>query len=192
MINALLHADYSQRSAPIRIAFFDDRIEVENPGILLPGLTIEDMKEGVSRIRNPVIARVFRELGLIEQWGSGVRRIFAQAAEQNLPAPQIVEVGMRVRFIVRLSAPIYVADPVTPEVTPEVKRMLEILQRDMSRAEVMAALGLHDEKHFRQSYQRAASAKGLIEMTLPDKPNSRLQKYRLTAKGRALLTSNKP
>ena len=192
MINALLHADYSQRGAPIRIAFFDDRIEVENPGILLPGLTIEDMKQGVSRIRNPVIARVFRELGLIEQWGSGVRRIFAEAAEQNLPAPQIVEIGMRVRFIVRLIAPIHVANPATPEVTPEVKRMLEILQRDMSRAEVMAALGLHDEKHFRQSYQRAASAKGLIEMTLPDKPNSRLQKYRLTAKGRALLTSNKP
>lgn len=42
---------------------------VENPGILLPGMTIEDMKQGVSRIRNPVIARVFRELGLIEQWG---------------------------------------------------------------------------------------------------------------------------
>jgi len=54
-----------------RIAFFDYRIEVDNPGILLPGMTIEDMKQGVSKIRNAVIARVFRELGLIEQWGSG-------------------------------------------------------------------------------------------------------------------------
>ncbi len=67
MINALVHTDYSQHGAPIRIAFFDDRIEIENPGILLPGMTIEDMKDGVSKIRNPVIARIFRELDLIEQ-----------------------------------------------------------------------------------------------------------------------------
>ena len=58
VINALVHADYSQRGAPIRIAFFDDRIEIENPGILLPGMTIKDMREGISRIRNPVIARL--------------------------------------------------------------------------------------------------------------------------------------
>jgi len=79
VINALVHTDYSQHGAPIRIAFFDDRIEIENPGILLPGMTIEDMKDGVSKIRNPVIARIFRELDLIEQWGSGVRRIFKEA-----------------------------------------------------------------------------------------------------------------
>jgi len=71
IINALVHADYSQIGAPIRLSFFDDRIEVENPGILLPGMTIEDVKSGVSKIRNRVIARVFRELDLIEQWGSG-------------------------------------------------------------------------------------------------------------------------
>src|SRR3546814_14444784 len=84
IVNALVHSDYSQRGTPIRIAFFDDRIDIESPGMLLPGMTVEDMKSGVSRIRNPVIARVFRELHLIEQWGSGVRRIFAEAAEQGL------------------------------------------------------------------------------------------------------------
>jgi len=79
IINALVHSDYSQRGAPIRVVFLDDRIEVESMGILLPGLTIEEMKQGTSRIRNPVIARVFKELNLIEQWGTGVRRIFAEA-----------------------------------------------------------------------------------------------------------------
>ncbi|NOQ52503.1 MAG: AAA family ATPase, partial [Desulfuromonadaceae bacterium] len=103
VINALVHADYSQRGAPIRIAFFDDRIEIENPGILLPGMTIDDMRQGVSKIRNHVIARMFRELNLIEQWGSGVRRIFREAEEQGLPTPEILEVGMRMRFIVPLA-----------------------------------------------------------------------------------------
>jgi len=65
VINALVHADYSQRGAPIRVAFYDDRIEVDNPGMLLPGMTVEDMKQGISKIRNHVIARVFRELNLI-------------------------------------------------------------------------------------------------------------------------------
>lgn len=88
IINALVHSDYSQRGAPIRVVFLDNRIEVESMGILLPGLTIEEMKQGASRIRNPVIARVFKELGLIEQWGTGVRRIFAEAQELGLPEPK--------------------------------------------------------------------------------------------------------
>src|SRR3990167_4716830 len=103
VINALVHADYSHRGTPIRIAFFDDRIEIENPGILLPGMTIEDMLQGVSKIRNHVIARVFREINLIEQWGSGVRRIFKEAAALKLPEPQIMEIGMCVRVIIYLS-----------------------------------------------------------------------------------------
>jgi len=68
-------------------------------------MTIEDMKQGVSKFRNSVIARIFRELNLIEQWSSGVRRIFKGAEEQNLPEPQIVEIGMRIRFIVPLAEP---------------------------------------------------------------------------------------
>ncbi len=45
-LNAIVHTDYSQRGAAISVAFFDDRIEVENPGILVTELTIEDIKEG--------------------------------------------------------------------------------------------------------------------------------------------------
>lgn len=87
IVNALVHADCAQRGTPIRVAFFDDRIDIENPGYLLPGMTVDDMLAGVSRIRNPVIARVFRELHLAEQWGSGVRRIFAMAQEQGRRRP---------------------------------------------------------------------------------------------------------
>ncbi|MCK5230299.1 MAG: hypothetical protein KAR13_08540, partial [Desulfobulbaceae bacterium] len=103
LINAIVHADYSQRGAPIRVVFLDDRIEIENPGILLPGLTIEDMKQGMSKIRNHVIARLFRELDLIEQWGTGVRRIFREAEQQGLPEPEIIEIGMRIRMIIYLA-----------------------------------------------------------------------------------------
>ena len=110
IINALMHADYSQRGAPIRIAFFDDRIEIENPGTLLPGMTLESMKLGSSRIRNHVIARVFRELKLTERWGSGISFIFSEAEALGLPEPQIIEIGLRIRITVHLAATTTVFD----------------------------------------------------------------------------------
>jgi ATP-dependent DNA helicase RecG len=101
IINAVVHADYSQRGAPIRIAFFDDRLEIENPGLLPFGLTIEDMRDGVSRLRNRVIARVFRELGYIEQWGSGIKRMSEACREASIDEPELQEVGTRFRVILR-------------------------------------------------------------------------------------------
>lgn len=66
IVNALVHADYAQRGTPIRIAFFDNSIDIENPGFLLPGMTVEDMRAGVSRIRNPVRAALYQS-GLANQ-----------------------------------------------------------------------------------------------------------------------------
>ena len=97
LVNAVAHADYSQRGAPIRVAVFDDRLEVENPGLLPFGLTLEDLPRGVSKLRNRVIGRVFHELGLVEQWGSGVQRILAACRDAGLAAPQWEEVGGRLR-----------------------------------------------------------------------------------------------
>ena len=86
-----MHADYShfwsQFGSPIRISIFKNRIEIENPGILPFGLTIDDVKRGVSKIRNRVIARVFKELNLVEIWGSGVQRMISECEQHGLPAP---------------------------------------------------------------------------------------------------------
>ena len=181
VINALVHADYSQRGAPIRISFFDDRIEIENQGLLLPGMTVEDMRQGVSKIRNHVIARVFRELNLIEQWGSGVRRIFREAEEQGLPEPQIIEVGMRVRVVVHLAESIRPVQ-VTEQVTEQVARFLECLkQGPLSTRDAMARLELQHRPTFSANYLLPALSAGLVEMTQPESPKSPTQKYRLTA-----------
>lgn len=97
VINAVAHADYAQLGAPIRIAMFDDRLEVESPGLLPFGLTVSDLSRGVSKLRNRVIGRVFHELGLIEQWGSGVQRMTAACLDAGLPAPVFEEIGTRFR-----------------------------------------------------------------------------------------------
>ena len=203
VINALVHADYSQRGAPIRVAFFDDRIEVENPGILLPGMTVEDMKQGISKIRNHVIARVFRELNLIEQWGSGVPRIFREARELGLPELEILEVGMRLRGVVRLTEQIKIEKNVTPTQSPTqsptktaidqenpMRIFLKPLEdRDRSTLELMEHMGLKHRASFRENYLHPALEKGYIQRTIPDKPSSRKQKYRLTLKGHQFLNS---
>lgn len=102
IMNAIVHADYAQRGAPIRVALFDDRLEIENPCLLPFGLTIEDIQKGISKLRNRVLGRVFQELGLIEHWGSGIQRMTAACRDRGLDAPKFEEIGTH--FRVTLSA----------------------------------------------------------------------------------------
>ena len=170
----------------------DDRIEIESLGILLSGLTIEEMKQGTSRIRNHVIARVFRELHLIEQWGTGVRRIFEEAKALGLPEPKIEEVGMRVRFTIYLaklhkidsiakveSEPTQsgVQSGVQSEMAQHVLRLLA--EKPMSKSEIAHALGKEKRTRYLSELMKKLIEEGLVEYTIPDKLNSRLQKYRL-------------
>ncbi len=100
IINAVTHADYSQHGAPIRIAIFADRLEVENPGLLPFGLTVEDLQRGISKLRNRVIGRVLHALGLVEQWGSGVHRMTSACHDAGLPPPTFEEIGTRFRVTI--------------------------------------------------------------------------------------------
>ena len=60
----------------------------------------------------------------------------------------------------------------------------------MSRSEIQRALSLKGQSNFRNRYLLPALRNGLIEMTIPDKPNSRMQKYEITTKGRNFLRKN--
>jgi predicted HTH transcriptional regulator len=100
VINAVAHADYAQRGAPIRVSIFDDRLEIENPGLLPFGLTVDDLEHGVSKLRNRVIGRIFHSLGLIEQWGSGIQRIIRVCREAGLAAPRFEEIATRFRVTI--------------------------------------------------------------------------------------------
>ncbi len=98
IINAIVHTDYSLKGSPIRVALFDDRIEIENSALLPWGLSFDDLKTGVSKLRNPTIGRVFNEIGLIEQWGSGIRRMINECLSAGIGAPTFEEIGPRIRI----------------------------------------------------------------------------------------------
>ena len=83
-----------------------------------------------------------------------------------------------------------VTSQVVGEVSGEVGRLLAVMRGEMKRVEIMQLLGLRSDDNFRNNYLVPTLKSGLIEMTVPDKPNSRLQKYRLTKKGMKLLAKN--
>ena len=73
-----------------------------------------------------------------------------------------------------------------PHVSPQVRRLLAVLTGEMSRRDILDALGLSDRKSLRKHYLSPALQDGYVEMTRPDAPTARNQKYRLTAPGRRL------
>ena len=138
IVNAVVHADYSQRGAPIRVAIFDDRLEVENPGLLPFGMTLEDLPLGISKLRNRVLGRVFQELGLVEQWGSGAQRMIAECRDNGLPAPVWEEIGVRLRVTLR-------TEQVRPQrIDPKDRAILDVLEDGKGRgtSEIAEEVGL--------------------------------------------------
>lgn len=139
VVNAVVHSDYAQHGAPIRIAIFDDRLEVENPGLLPFGLTIEDLPRGISKLRNRVIGRVFHTLGLIEQWGSGIQRMTVACQDAGLAPPRLEEIGTRFRVTFLTER---VSSPVVDETDRAILDLLVAGGEGRLTHEIAAAAGL--------------------------------------------------
>ena len=88
--NAHCHRNLLDESC-IQVAVYDDRLEVTSPGGLYNGLTYEEVMNGHSKIRNKGIANIFSQMGLVEAWGSGIKRILNAAEEYGLPKPRFQE-----------------------------------------------------------------------------------------------------
>lgn len=95
VVNAVVHRDYSLSGEAVRIFFYNDRIEIHSPGLLLPGLRLEELKQGrtTSWPRNPVLANVLRELpgGYMERLGSGISFMINEMRLLHRPDPEFRE-----------------------------------------------------------------------------------------------------
>jgi ATP-dependent DNA helicase RecG len=100
VINMVVHRDYRDSSAGI-VKIFDDRIEFYNPGKLYGGITIKDLLSGnySSKTRNKLIALAFKEVGLIERYGSGIMRVQKICEEYGIRMPVFEEWGQGFRVI---------------------------------------------------------------------------------------------
>ena len=102
IVNAVAHRDYGIQGRETEVWFFEDRVEVENPGGVLPPATEAELREGVRThsSRNPLLVRTLAAAGYMRDEGEGVARIHNEMRKNSLPPPEIaVEGGI---FIIRL------------------------------------------------------------------------------------------
>lgn len=131
---------------------------------------------------NPLFADIPVE-SLVFEHQADYYEALRESTRQTDPTPFIA-------FMLRM-----ILDAVTtaaPQVTPQVGELLRVMKGEMSREAPQTALDLLDRKSFRERYLKPALEEGWIEMTLPGKPNSRLQKYRLTGKGERMKKALSP
>ena len=204
IVNAIAHRDYTSNGS-VQVMLFKDRLEIWNPGNLPLGLSPEKLKlPHRSMPPNPLLAEPMYLAGYIEGIGSGTLDMISLAQNAGLNEPQFVE-DFEFKVVVfrkvieeselqdvdMVSTPYdtpYVTPYVTPydtpydelEITPEVERLIKVLKTEMGRLELQNKLGLTNSKYFRENYLQKAINLGVIEMTIPDKPKSKNQKYRAT------------
>ena len=193
LLNALVHRTYMGSMIQIRV--YDHKLMLWNEGNLPEGMTVESLKgHHVSRPRNPLIADVCFKAGYIDSWGRGTIKIYEACKEAGLPEPEITSldggilVTLHTHLVVDDGGQIggQTNDLVTDLVTDPVKSLLLIMDQEYSISELMRFMKLTHKPNFRKNYLQPAIELGLIEITIPEKPSSSKQKYRLTSKGKTL------
>lgn len=199
IINAVVHNDYSYGATP-KLEFFADRAEVTSMGGLPYGVTEADFFGGCSVPRNKEIMRVFRDLEIVEHLGSGVPRILKAYGREAFEigegfirivfrfaeaeaSPSEDQVGTRSGLSRDQEAPSGTKSALSPHqvevlrkcLVPEgIKLLMQIAERS-------------DRTKFRNQVIKPIIDQGWLEMTIPDKPTSSKQKYRITGSGLEML-----
>ncbi len=198
LLNAVIHKDYGSHT-PIQISVYPYRLMLWNPGELPEAWTVERLKrKHPSQPFNPDIANAFFRAGMIESWGRGIERIFAACRSSGSPLPSFrnEQSGLWADFAyAKPMAPVETTVQ-TPVQTPRPEsrlesrlesqpesveaRILELLARmPLGRSEIASGLGHRQVSGRLNKLILQLLAQHRIEYTIPEKPNSRLQKYRL-------------
>lgn len=92
LINAIVHRNYAIQGRGVEISLYKDRLEIISPGKLLSTVSLIDIQKlkGVHESRNPLIARVLREVGYVREMGEGIRRIFDVMRANSLAEPEFL------------------------------------------------------------------------------------------------------
>jgi ATP-dependent DNA helicase RecG len=198
IVNAIAHRDYTS-NASVQVMVFRDRVEIWNPGALPMGWTTEKLKQLHTSVpANPLLAEPLYLAGYIERLGTGTTDMVKKCLSSGLLEPQFIQAE---DFKTILYRPLI--KQVTPQVprkypastdelpqefrstSVEVRNLVTALKGELKRLEIQKILELSHEGNFRDNYLEPALKDGIIEMKYPQK-NHPNQKYRLTAKGKAL------
>lgn len=204
IVNAVAHRDYTSNGS-VQVMLFADRLEVWNPGSLPPSLTLKKLREPHGSVpANPLLAEPLYLTKYIERMGTGIRDMIKRCREAGLPEPQFALTDGFVTTIRRKPGRAFEAvggkelqpesqyqsgtSPVPVRYQSLEERILALLKKDPLPVSVLSKqLGQKRVSGRLKIVLQKLLSDALIEFTIPDKPQSRLQKYRLTKKGRESL-----
>lgn len=196
IVNAVAHRDYASNGS-VQVMLFSDRLEVWNPGKLPKALTLQDLRRPHSSIPgNPLLAEPLYLTKYIERMGTGTRDMIRKCRAAGLPEPEFT---LTDSFVVTIRRPAAKQKPTKiPPIEPWLESRLEyrlesgiaakvilaIRDQPLGKAEIAPLLGHKSVSGELHKQVKRLVEEGLIEPTIPETPKSRLQKYRLTAKGK--------
>ena len=178
VINAMVHSDYTLTTTPI-IELYSDRIEITSGGGLPQGLSQEEFLEGVTAPRNKELIRVFKDVDLIENIGSGVLRILDAYDKSCF---KFMDHFLRVSFKYKENPFEYdeKTDKKTTKkikVKPQEKDVLNFCKDAKTLKEITTYFGFKDISTFKKNYINPLLEKGTLQLTIPEQPKNRNQKY---------------
>ena len=204
LVNGLIHRDYLENGSEVHVDIFDDRMEIYSPGGMVDGTNIQDrnIDKIPSKRRNPILADIFSRLGFMEREGSGIRKM----RDSYLDAPNFTSGKEpefyydRSQFVVTFPNMNYGVigeddysnreqdreqDGEQDKEQDEIKvigsktliQLIEFCKKPRTRAELQEYCELMGRRNFSTKYLTPLIEKGIIKMTLPDKPTSKNQKY---------------
>jgi predicted HTH transcriptional regulator len=209
LINAVIHRDYAILGSDIKVAIYDDMLEITSPGPLPDALSVEELGTGRSEIRNRVLAPIFKELKLIEAWGSGIRKMHDELADYPEIDLVLQEAGQT--FQVQFRKTGIEGTKLGPSrdqvstnlalsrhqvgtklyVNEKQVNLLIKCQKPISLFKLMQIFNRSDRTKFRRGTISPLLEMGLLEMTDPKHPNNPKQKYRITKEGQEVIKDQK-
>jgi len=181
LVNAVAHRDYNNYNGGILINIADDYLKIWNSGSL-PIEVAESLKSHklnyVSIIHNPDIAKFLFIRHQMERTGKGSHTIIHECKKMGVNVNwdhDSNQSGVTITFSRKEKGDL---------IPDHLKKLVNILDGEMTRQEIQDLLDIKDSEHCRNHYIKPALEKKLISMTIPDKPTSRNQKYFLSYHGK--------
>ena len=173
ILNALVHRDYSihTEGMPIQLTIYSDRLEIKNPGGLYGRLTVDTLGKVQPDTRNPVLATALETMKITENRYSGIPTIRREFREWGLPEPEFRnERGMFSVCLRKNVANIHVDTDIT-------ELILDFCKNPRTRKEIAEFLNFKSETYVINKYIKPLIHRGLISLSVPDKPSSSKQRF---------------
>ena len=200
IVNAVAHRDYTGNGS-VQVMLFSDRLEVWNPGTLPPSLTLEKLRHPHGSVPgNPLLAEPLYLTKYIERMGTGTGDMITRCRAVGLKEPLFHLTDGFVIVIRRKPDRAFEAVGGKPQLESQLESRLEselellndrvlaiLIRKTLSKSELAKSLGQKQASGTLHEMIRTLLKKGWIARTIPGKPNSRFQKYRLTKRGSVYL-----